>query len=278
MSTCEAARVGVFVVDPDVEPQFFPLFHTVFIKVEPFVGVVFGDQPRPRVDEGAAEALRLEVAQHPVDVGAGDPRVPDPQGRRAECPRGIGEFLSELLEFHFPFLGGCGVAGEARCRQGGRQQAFDCGGFGFHGRSGLCLLYKGKGYALRAVTNPDKRLFISDKACGGWRGRTERFGAGCGAGRDGMAGMLPGRAGGIVRNGGLWNRGIRGPGIRQNGGGAESRRKKHGEPGRVPSHGRHGGCGRGYLRGRMATMRVPPVYPESMYISPCRWVTIRRQR
>ena len=56
-------------------------------------------------------------------------------------------------------------------------------------------------YALRAVTNPDKRLFISDKACGGWRGRTERFGAGCGAGRDGMAGMLPGRAGGIVRNG-----------------------------------------------------------------------------
>ena len=119
----------------------------------------------------AAEALRLEVAQHPVDVGAGDPRVPDPQGRRAECPRGIGEFLSELLEFHFPFLGGCGVAGEARCRQGGRQQAFDCGGFGFHGRSGLCLLYKGKGYALRAVTNPDKRLFISDKACGGWRDR-----------------------------------------------------------------------------------------------------------
>ena len=82
-----------------------------------------------------------------------------------------------------------------------------------------------------------------------------------------MAGMLPGRAGGIVRNGGLWNRGIRGPGIRQNGGGAESRRKKHGEPGT-----------RGYLRGRMATMRVPPVYPESMYISPCRWVTIRRQR
>ena len=47
----------------------------------------------------------FEVAQHPVDVGAGDPRVPDPQGRRAECPRGIGEFLSELLEFHFPFLG-----------------------------------------------------------------------------------------------------------------------------------------------------------------------------
>ena len=38
------------------------------------------------------------------------------------------------------------------------------------------------------------------------------------------------------------------------------------------------GCRRGYLRGRMATMRVPPVYPESMYISPCRWVTIRRQR
>ena len=167
MSACKAARVGVFVVDPDVEPQFFPLFHTVFIKVEPLVGEVFGDQPRPRVDEGAAEALRLEVAQHPVDVGAGDLCVPDPQGRRAECPRGIGEFLSELLEFHFPFLGGCGVAGEARCRQGGRQQAFDCGGFGFHGRSGLCLLYKGKGYALRAVTNPDKRLFISDKACGG---------------------------------------------------------------------------------------------------------------
>lgn len=117
MSACEAARVGVFVVDPDVEPQFFPLFHTVFIKVEPLVGEVFGDQPRPRVDEGAAEALRLEVAQHPVDVGAGDLCVPDPQGRRAECPRGIGEFLSELLEFHFPFLGGCGVAGEARCRQ-----------------------------------------------------------------------------------------------------------------------------------------------------------------
>lgn len=93
-----------------------------------------------------------------------------------------------------------------------------------------------------------------------------------------MAGMLPGRAGGIVRNGGLWNRGIRGPGIRQNGGGAESRRKKHGEPGRVPRTAGHGGCGRGYLRGRMATMRVPPVYPESMYISPCRWVTIRRQR
>lgn len=32
-------------------------------------------------------------------------------------PAGIGEFLSELLEFHFPFLGGCGVAGETRCRQ-----------------------------------------------------------------------------------------------------------------------------------------------------------------
>lgn len=94
-------------------------------------------------------------------------------------------------------------------------------------------------------------------------------------------GMLPGRAGGNVRNGGLvesGNRRIGGPGNRENGGGAESRRKKHGEPGRVPSHGRHGGCGWGYLRGRMATMRVPPVYPESMYISPCRWVTIRRQR
>ena len=148
-----------------------------------------------RENQAAAEALRLEVAQHPVDVGAGDLCVPDPQGRRAECPRGIGEFLSELLEFHFPFLGGCGVAGEARCRQGGRQQAFDCGGFGFHGRSGLCLLYKGKGYALRAVTNPDKRLFISDKACGGWRGRTGRtgrFGAGCGAGSDGMDGDAAG--------------------------------------------------------------------------------------
>lgn len=96
-----------------------------------------------------------------------------------------------------------------------------------------------------------------------------------------MAGMLPGRAGEIVRNGGLWNRGIGGPGIRQNGGGAESRRKKHGEPGagRMPPPARPGsGCRRGYLRGRMATMRVPPVYPESMYISPCRWVTIRRQR
>ena len=92
-----------------------------------------------------------------------------------------------------------------------------------------------------------------------------------------MAGMLPGRAGGIVRNGGLWNRGIRGPEIRQNGGGAESRRKKHGEPGRVPRTVGTAGAG-GYLRGRMATMRVPPVYPESMYISPCRWVTIRRQR
>ena len=52
-----------------------------------------------------------------------------------------------------------------------------------------------------------------------------------------MAGMLPGRAGGIVRNGGLWNRGIRGPGILQNGGGAESRRKKHGEPGTGASKG-----------------------------------------
>ena len=87
-----------------------------------------------------------------------------------------------------------------------------------------------------------------------------------------MAGMLPGRAGGIVRNGGLWNRGIRGPGIRQNGG----------SRGRVPrTAGQRvwgSGCRRGYLRGRMATMRVPPVYPESMYISPCRWVTIRRQR
>ena len=74
-------------------------------------------------------------------------------------------------------------------------------------------------------------------------------------------GMLPGRAGGNVRNGGLvesGNRRIGGPGNRENGGGAESRRKKHGEPGRVPSHGRHGGCGWGYLRGRMATMRVPP--------------------
>ena len=58
-----------------------------------------------------------------------------------------------------------------------------------------------------------------------------------------MAGMLPGRAGGIVRNGGLWNRGIRGPGIRQNGGGAESRRKKHGEPGTGAPHGRAAGVG-----------------------------------
>ena len=161
-------------------PVLSPFPHCIY-KGRPLVGEAFGDQPRPRVDEGAAEALRLEVAQHPVDVGAGDLCVPDPQGRRAKCPRGIGEFLSELLEFHFPFLGGCGVAGEARCRQGGRQQAFDCGGFGFHGRSGLCLLYKGKGYVLRAVTNPDKRLFISDKACGGWRGRTGEPG---GSGRD----------------------------------------------------------------------------------------------
>lgn len=57
-----------------------------------------------------------------------------------------------------------------------------------------------------------------------------------------MAGMLPGRAGGIVRNGGLWNRGIRGPGIRQNGGGAESRRKNTASRDGCP-HGRAAGVG-----------------------------------
>lgn len=94
-----------------------------------------------------------------------------------------------------------------------------------------------------------------------------------------MAGMLPVGQSGTLGTGDC---GIGGPGNRENGGGVESRRKKHGEPGAgrmpPPRTAGHGGCGRGYLRGRMATMRVPPVYPGSMYISPCRWVTIRRQR
>ena len=98
-------------------------------------------------------------------------------------------------------------------------------------------------------------------------------------------GMLPGRAGGNVRNGGLvesGNRRIGGPGNRENGGVLKAGGKNTASRGRVPrTAGQRvwgSGCRRGYLRGRMATMRVPPVYPESMYISPCRWVTIRRQR
>lgn len=97
-----------------------------------------------------------------------------------------------------------------------------------------------------------------------------------------MAGMLPGRAGGIVRNGGLWNRGSEGRGSGRTVGALKAGGKNTASRGRVPrTAGQRvwgSGCRRGYLRGRMATMRVPPVYPESMYISPCRWVTIRRQR
>lgn len=33
-----------------------------------------------------------------------------------------------------------------------------------------------------------------------------------------------------------------------------------------------------YLRGRVATMRVPFAYSGSIWTSPCRWATIRRQR
>lgn len=93
-----------------------------------------------------------------------------------------------------------------------------------------------------------------------------------------MAGMLPVGQSGTLGTGDC---GIGGPGNRENGGRrkpAEKTRRTGGGADAPPRTAGHGGCGRGYLRGRMATMRVPPVYPESMYISPCRWVTIRRQR
>ena len=87
----EPGRVGVLVVDPDFHPQPAAGVHGVLEEVQPFGREVGRDQPGTGMDERAADALGLEIGQLFVDLGLGDPVVPDPERRGAVFRRRIGE-------------------------------------------------------------------------------------------------------------------------------------------------------------------------------------------
>lgn len=118
----KAAGIGIFIVNPDVQPQFLPLFHAVFPKAEPLVREILRYQPRTRVHKGTAKACLLQLAQHAVDVGLGHIRIPYPQRNRTEVLGGICKLFLQLFQAVHPFLlAGTGSGGGSQ-QKDARQQ------------------------------------------------------------------------------------------------------------------------------------------------------------
>ncbi len=87
----EPGRVGVLVVEPDLEAEPLAFLDGVGAEGEPLVRKVGRDEAGPGVDESPADAPGLEVLELALDLLAGHKVVPDPERGAAVLGRGIGE-------------------------------------------------------------------------------------------------------------------------------------------------------------------------------------------
>ena len=107
----EPGRVGVLVIDPDLEAEALSDLDGIGAEREPLVGEIGRDEPRARMDEGSADAAGLEVLELALDLVLGHLVVPDPERGAAVFGRGVDEHLQDGLVRGALRLLGAGHAG-----------------------------------------------------------------------------------------------------------------------------------------------------------------------
>ena len=98
MSAGKATRVGVLVIDPDVQSHLFPFVYGMAEKGIPFVGHIFGDQSRAGMDEGPSATGVFKFFQHAVYLGFRDFPVPHHKGGCTVLGRRVGELCFQCCE------------------------------------------------------------------------------------------------------------------------------------------------------------------------------------
>jgi hypothetical protein len=88
-------RIGILVIDPDLEAEPLPDLDGIGAEREPLVREIGRDEARTRMNESPADAAGFEVLELALDSVLGHQVVPDPERGAPVCGRRIGEGLKD---------------------------------------------------------------------------------------------------------------------------------------------------------------------------------------
>src|SRR6056297_1293762 len=98
MTTCKTTGIGIFIIQPKVQPNPFCPSGSIRNQFEPLLRSILGDHAIPGMNENASETLFSEIRQLLIDHLFCNLTVPNPERNRSVSLRRFSEMAAHLFK------------------------------------------------------------------------------------------------------------------------------------------------------------------------------------